>query len=317
MNTLPSIALYAALAAITAVTTVAREDPGPAFTLNLDPLKTVPPQWRRWYEQSPLRTNLSHLTAIAIATDDRFAIVAGRTLIRGTLGEPPERDTRTELPDAGRAATFGPDGQLWIARDRGWIAFPPGGDPEEGPPLSISSRITSIAVTTGNVWLADAGERIVWVFDRTGTLRAQVRGADAHGFVIPSPHFDVAPAGPDSAWIVNPGELRVELWTADGRRLRSWGRPGMDLEGFCGCCNPTDIVLLPDGSVATAEKGIVRVKVYRADGSLESVAAAPDQFAPDTVGLDLASDAAGRLYVADPARRAVRVFARRAKTGAP
>lgn len=301
-----------AIGILLAAGALAREDPGPAFTLNLAPFQRVPERWLTWTEQAPLRTNLSGLAAVAVAPDGRFAIVAGRTLLRGHLREDPGRDSRGELPGAGRAAVFAPDGALLVALDRTWLEYPPdGGEPVEGPTLSSSSRITSIAVTTGHVWLADFGERLVWVFDRRGTLRAQIRGEESHGFVLPSPHFDVAPAGPDHAWIVNPGELRVELWTADGRRLRHWGRPGVEIERFCGCCNPTDIAVLPDGSIATAEKGIVRVKVHRSDGALDSVVAAPAQFAEDAVGLDLAADADGRLYVADPARRAVRVFERR------
>lgn len=290
----------------------AREDPGPAFTLNLAPLQRVPERWLTWAELAPLRTNLPGLSAIAIAPGSRFAIVAGRTVLRGHLREDRGRDSRSELPAPGRAAAFAPDGALIVALDRTWVEYPPdGGEPVEGPVLSSSSRLTSIAVTTGHVWLADFGERLVWVFDRRGTLRAQIRGAESHGFVLPSPHFDVAPAGHDQAWIVNPGELRVELWTVEGRRHRHWGRPGVEIERFCGCCNPTDIAVLPDGSIATAEKGIVRIKVYRPDGTLESVVAEPAQFAENTVGLDLATDADGRLYVADPARRAVRVFERR------
>ncbi len=296
----------------------ARENPGPAFTLDLAPLQRVPEHWRTWTELAPLRTNLAGLAAIAVASDGRFAIVAGRTLWRGRLGDGAGRDVRAELPETGRAATFLRDGTLLVALDRTWLEFSADGrDPTEGPTLSSSSRITSIAATTGHVWLADVGERLVWVFDRSGALRAQIRGAESHGFVLPSPHFDVAPAGPDRAWIVNPGELRVELWTVEGIRQRHWGQPGMNIERFCGCCNPTDITVLPDGSIVTAEKGVVRVKVHRADGALESVVAAPEQFAADTVGLDLAADAVGRLYVADPVRRAVRVFEQRRASDRP
>lgn len=307
-----------AVGVVLAAGALAREGPGPAFTLNLAPLQRVPEHWLVWTELAPLRTNLAGLSAIAVASEGRFAIVAGRMLRRGHLREPPARDWADELPGPGRAAAFAPDGALLVALDRTWVEYPPDGvEPVEGPTLSSSSRLTSIVATTGHVWLADFGERLVWVFDRRGTLRAQIRGADSHGFVLPSAHFDLAPAGPDQVWIVNPGELRVELWTLEGRRLRHWGRPGVAIEGFCGCCNPTDIAVLPDGSIATAEKGIVRVKVHRPDGVLESVVAAPAQFAEGTVGLDLAADAAGRLYVADPARRAVRLFERRAGGSRP
>lgn len=303
---------------IIAVITMARDDPGPAFTLNLEPLQQVAAHWLQWNEIEPLRTNLGGLAAIALSRDDRFAIVAGHTLLCGRLQEDSSRDLHIALPEVGRAAAFAPDGTLFVALERSWLEFAPNSsEPVQGSSLSSSSFLTSIAVTTGHVWLADFGERLVWVFERRGALRAQIRGTESYGFLLPSPHFDLAPAGPDRAWIVNPGELRVELWTPEGQRIRQWGRPGMEVERFCGCCNPTDLAVMPDGFVATAEKGIVRVKIHRPDGSLESVVAAPAQFAAGTAGLDLASDSTGRLYVADRMRQAVRVFERRTNVQRP
>jgi hypothetical protein len=82
----------------------------------------------------------------------------------------------------------------------------------------------------------------------------------------------------------------------------------MDIEGFCGCCNPTHFAFLPDGSFVTSEKGIPRVKVYDRLGRLAAVVAGPDRFREGVQGLDLAVDQTERILVLDPARRAVRVF---------
>jgi hypothetical protein len=84
----------------------------------------------------------------------------------------------------------------------------------------------------------------------------------------------------------------------------------MEIEGFCGCCNPSHFVILDDGSFVTSEKGIVRVKVYNRLGNVVSVVAGPDQFAEGTVGLDLAKDSSQRIYVLDPPKKAVRIFAK-------
>ena len=84
----------------------------------------------------------------------------------------------------------------------------------------------------------------------------------------------------------------------------------MDIEGFCGCCNPTDIALLPDGKVVTGEKGLPRVKVYRQDGAFDAVVAEQSAFVPGSVPLDLATDASGHIFVLDALRRVVRVFER-------
>jgi hypothetical protein len=65
--------------------------------------------------------------------------------------------------------------------------------------------------------------------------------------------------------------------------------------------------------VITGEKGVPRVKAYTPAGRLESVVAGPEQFDENVKidDLDLAVDSAGRVLVADPAMKAVRVFVRR------
>jgi hypothetical protein len=82
----------------------------------------------------------------------------------------------------------------------------------------------------------------------------------------------------------------------------------MEIEGFCGCCNPSHFAFLEDGSFVTSEKGIARVKVYNRLGDLVSVVAGPDQFKEGVEGLDLAIDSKQRIYVLDPLEKAIRVF---------
>ena len=82
----------------------------------------------------------------------------------------------------------------------------------------------------------------------------------------------------------------------------------MEIDGFCGCCNPTHMVIMDNGSFVTSEKGLPRVKIIAPTGELRAVVAGPRQLAEDTVGLDLAIDTDGRILVLDPAARLVRVF---------
>ena len=126
--------------------------------------------------------------------------------------------------------------------------------------------------------------------------------------IIPSPYFDVA-VDPDSfLWAVNTGRHSLENYTVDGDLRSSWGEYSMTIEGFCGCCNPTHIAIMNNGKFVTSEKGIARVKVYNGLGELDSVVAGPKQFNEGTVGLDLAVDTEGRIYVLDPVRKSVRIF---------
>jgi len=117
-------------------------------------------------------------------------------------------------------------------------------------------------------------------------------------------------------WVTNPGRHRVEAYAFDGSPRESFGESGAAIEEFCGCCNPTHLALLPDGRLVTSEKGLPRVKVMRPSGELDCVVAGGERLAAGVVGLDLATDAAGRVLVLDPKQRAVRVFAARDKGGA-
>ncbi len=190
-------------------------------------------------------------------------------------------------------------------------------DAPPGKPL-----VTGIAVAESDVFVADAGNRIVWRCDRSGKLGRRIGEKDTArnipGFVVPSPYFDVEIGADGLLRVTNPGRHRVETYTFDGDLEFSFGKPGAGIASFCGCCNPCNIELLPDGRVVTFEKGLPRVKVYSAKGELECVVAAPAWFAdparnPDNNigGLDGAIDASGRIYVLDMIEGDVQVFAPR------
>ncbi len=85
----------------------------------------------------------------------------------------------------------------------------------------------------------------------------------------------------------------------------------MGLDGFSGCCNPSNFVILPNGSFVTSEKGIIRVKIHNPAGEFETVVATPNQFEKGTTGLDLAVDSDGRILVLDPKKGMVRIFSKK------
>lgn len=180
--------------------------------------------------------------------------------------------------------------------------------------LGEQGLLTSLSVGENAVFAADFGHRVVWQFDLEGRMKGCIgergTGDGAVTFVLPSAHFDVCVAGDGQLWVVNPGRLRVEKISEAGRLLSYWGEASMKAEGFCGCCNPTDIALGPGGRFFTSEKGLPRVKVYSGSGDFEGVVAGPESFAEGTVGLDLAVDSAGRVLVLDPGSAAVRIFVR-------
>jgi hypothetical protein len=190
--------------------------------------------------------------------------------------------------------------------------------------LGPKAVITSIAPGEQEVYVADAGGRIVLRYDLEGRVLGRIGAPDEsrniRGFFIPSPYFDVAVAPDGLIRVVNPAPHRIEAFTPDGSLEQSWGKSSLGIEGFCGCCNPANMAVMADGRIVTAEKGIPRVKVYAADGKFLSVVAGPELLAAQATSaeetrdahklkvIDVAADSRGRVLVLDPALRSVRIF---------
>jgi len=178
--------------------------------------------------------------------------------------------------------------------------------------LGNDAVITSIAIKGDDVFIADAGQKVVYhchvkgyLFNKIG-LKDPATGVP--GFIIPSPYFDLGISKDKSLWVVNPGRHSFEKYSFDGTLLTSWSKASMAMEGFCGCCNPSNFAFLNDSLFVTSEKGIERVKIYNSDGTFLAVVATPDQFEPGTKGLDLAVDIQNRILVLDPVKLLIRIF---------
>ncbi len=185
--------------------------------------------------------------------------------------------------------------------------------------LGERAYLTSMAADEENVYVADAGNRVVYRFDRSGRLLNRIGEADPardiRGLVVPSPYFDVALDGEGMLWVVNPGELGLENYRPNGDLITSWYKPSMKLEGFCGCCNPSHIAFTPAGSLVTCEKGLVRVKIYDVtSGEFQELVAGSELFPKEQAVRDLAVDTRGRILVLDPRHDAVRIFEVKEKT---
>ena len=101
----------------------------------------------------------------------------------------------------------------------------------------------------------------------------------------------------------------------------------MNIDRFCGCCNPVYFTMRPDGGYITSEKGLTRVNLYDANGRFEGAVAGPEVLVDDKelakracadcqvgAGFDVALGGDGRVLVLDPFRKTVRTFHPKALT---
>jgi hypothetical protein len=286
------------------------EKPNP-FEYNIEHFKQNDPALNHYTEKQKIAVNLENLTALAIGPEDNIYVAGdnvylsvdgnGNILRSVNCGQ----SARCISIDLNNDVFLGMTDHVRVYDQEG-VEKARWKSPDKNP------LFTSIKVTSEAVYVADAGNFIVWKYDKSGKILSGIGQKDEQkdipGFVIPSPYFDLAVDPDGFLWVVNPGRLSLENYTTSGELRSSWGTPGMNVEEFCGCCNPSHFAIQNDGSFITGEKGIVRVKVYNRAGKLVSVVAGPDQFDEGTVGIDLAADSKNRIYVLDPMRKMVRVF---------
>jgi hypothetical protein len=289
--------------------------PASDLVYDLTELKKVDPALVRYEETETI--GLSDAQAkggISIGPDDKLWAAGGKNLT--CLGEFGHKapDYRKMANDA-QCVAAGKDGKAYVGVGNHVEVYAQGKDPVVWPAADAKSFITSIAVGEKDVFVADANAQVVLRYDTAGKLIGRIGEENAAknipGIVVPSPYFDVALAPGGGLWVVNPGRRRVESYTYDGDLVWWWGRSSPKIDGFCGCCNPTHLAILPDGSFVTSEKGLPRIKVYKKTGDLDCVVAPPSAFKVDEAGMDIAVDSKGRVYVLDPGEGKIRVFERK------
>jgi hypothetical protein len=174
------------------------------------------------------------------------------------------------------------------------------------------SHITSIAVRANQIFVAEATDAMVYQYDSAGkliqTFGQKIDKKDLTYFFLPSNYFDVALGEEETIWIANTGRHKLVQMDEAAEIVSHWGETSSAVEGFCGCCNPSNFAILSDGSFITAEKGIVRVKKYNRQGKFECVIAGPATFTEDAVGLDIAVDSNDKIFILEPDAMKIHIF---------
>lgn len=281
------------------------------FPYKTDALYAVDPALISHREVGSWKLSLPQPCFFAMLPGGRVAAVGGRRgVILGTNGVAQVSFSWTALP-AATAIAADPDGRIYIgAGNRVGIADASGRvSTAEWDSLGDEARIAGMAASTNQLWVCDAGQRVVWRFDPEGRLLGRLPAPGAprdQAFVVPSPAFPAVLDRDGTFWVANPGRSQMQHHAADGQLLGKWERAGMSVTHLSGCCNPAYLAVLPNGDLVTSEKRIARVKIYGPDGTFHSVVAPPAAL-PGEEGRPVAVDPAGRVWVLDGST--IRIFA--------
>jgi hypothetical protein len=318
----------AAILGLTAVaaknTPAAKADSSNPFAYDLSRLQKTDPALIAYEETARWRAPRKDPKRIALGPDDRVYLCAGNYVsVLSREGEP-----ILEIALSGPASSATAKGETIFAAARDHIEIFDSKGERRGKWDSPGKKcwLTGLAVTENDVFAADSGNRILYRFDRSGKLLRRLGEKNSErnvpGFIVPSPYLAVELHRDGLLRVNNIGRHQVEAYTFDGDFEGAWGKPSSAIDGFCGCCNPVAVSMLPDGRIVTGEKGLPRVKVYSAGGDFESVVAGVESFPENAKacsdlndclngGLDVAVDSRGRVYIVDFVTSDVRVMKRK------
>ncbi len=318
-----------ALAALSAIATQrsqgAQKGPPNPFAYDISRLQKTDPKLITYEETARWKAPHPEARRMAIAHDDTLYICSGNYVT--AMDKSGERGTEIALAEPPRCVAVAKDGPIFIGlRDHVEVFDAKGARQATWDSPGKKPWLTGLAVTENDVFAADAGNRVILRYDKSGKLVRRIGEKDKErnipGFIIPSPFFDVEIARDGLLRVNNPGRHRVEIYTADGDFEGSWGTVSMGITGFCGCCNPINLALLADGRFVTCEKGLPRVKIYSATGEFESVVAGVEIFSENgkacgpsdctAGGLDAVVDSQGQIFILDFVTGDVRVMKRKA-----
>jgi hypothetical protein len=286
---------------------------------NTAPAAPIDPALIQYRQTAEIAVPLRQVRALAVGPDDRLYVGGDRAICVLTLDG--AKQAEFALGGEPRCLAVGSSehvtpGRLYVGMEEHVEAWDAAGHRvATWKTLGEKALLTSIAVAEHDVFVADAGNRIVWHYDPSGELLGRIGAPDKSrnipGFMITSPYFDLAIGSDGLLYVVNPIARRLEGYTFAGDLEFHWGKGSPEIDGFFGCCNPAHFAVLADGRFVTAEKGLPRIKIYSARGEFECVVAGPEQMR-STVA-DLTVDPRQRILALDSTSARVRVFERKDK----
>jgi hypothetical protein len=281
------------------------------YDASVSPYTRIDPQLIAYEQAGRVDSGLETARALATGPADRIYVGGDQTVL--IFKRDGDREAAVECSAPPRCLAVSADRTLYVGyKKRVEVYSPEGRLASSWKSPGERAWLTSIALDGDRVYVADMGHCTVWIFrpggERVGQIGSREAKKYAPGLRIPSPYFDIAVAPDGLLRVVNPGRAQIEAYTKEGQMELSWGKASFKIDGFIGCCNPSHIAILPDGSFVTSEKGTPRVKIYDSQGEFQCVVAGPAQLGEYGSAREVATDSTGRILVLDPAARSVRIF---------
>jgi len=282
------------------------------YEYNIDEFKKVDSTKILYSEKISFPVKANSWGGIAVVDSTIVVAVANNLLKYGFQGKLLSSKT---MIDTATSVAVDKNHQIWVGMRHYVVMYDWNGTlVKRWNSFGEKAVLTSLAVSNEFVYVADAGNRIVYQCNTNGQLEQKIGEKDEHkgipGFVIPSPYFDIALDDREFLWAANTGRHVFENYNPDGSLRTSWGVTSFRIEGFSGCCNPAHFAIAADNSFVTSEKGMPRIKLYDQHGQFVGVVAAPDMFTGSTAP-DIAVDQKGRVVALDFERNQVRIFERK------
>lgn len=180
---------------------------------------------------------------------------------------------------------------------------------------SLRSEPTDLAVVGEDLLVAEVAPATdldppgrIHRFTLTGQYLGELGGDQPVRLLAPNDRLSIAADPQGYLAVSNPG--RHQVWQLDraGRVTGRWGEYDTEAPaGFVGCCNPVNLAVTSDGRIVTAEKVAARVKLFSRSGELMGIVPAW-HIDPAGTNFPLAAAAGGRIVVADPTTREVRIY---------
>lgn len=286
------------------------KNPENPYEFNVDEFKDIDPSLIGYKETRQIKVNEEHPKAVFAKNNKLYLLTRDHIRVIDEKGKQYNKIPVNDEPGCIGVSAKG----VIIVGHKDYITLLNGSGEiiASSDKKDTASVFTSVACNDSMIFVADAGNRKVIIFDydanQTGEFEGESGVSALHGFIIPSAYFDVAVNTDGELWVVNPGLHSLQYYLPSGEMRRFWKKSAMTIEGFSGCCNPAHFAFLGDGSFVTSEKGLVRVKVYSPSGELKSVVAPPEKFKENGHAPDLAVDEQDRVWALDFDKKMIRLF---------